>query len=438
MSYQLKINNKTVFDYYSNNKNVNFEEMSVLMVNILEKICKKTDSSLDSTLAEKILGNMINLNSKIENMDMVFENKFTDFQKSYTQELNIILNNNTNERITGVLKEYNETLHDKTKLFFNEFFPKNNEIISSQLNNSFNVFDALINSSETRIQNTINENMIKLNDISSINNTQNTIVNNLNTLITKFHGSSTKGNFSEISLVEGLTKIYPYGNVEHVGNKINNSGDIFLNRKDHEKIIIENKEYTDVVPPSEIQKFIDNVVLNNCDGIMISQHTQIKFKDDFEINFNGNLILVYICNMEYNIDKIRTAISIIDHLKTQIGFVNRDKTNICFTLEEINIINIEYNNLVNQKKIIIKSLHDSFNKITKDVENIKIPYLENILLKQYGVKLTDELNCKYCDKPCKNGAGVSAHLKTCKEYKKSENYLIKSKIGEITLDIKME
>ena len=192
------------------------------------------------------------------------------------------------------------------------------------------------------------------------------------------------------------------------------------------------------MPPSEIQKFIDNVVLNNCDGIMISQHTQIKFKDDFEINFNGNLILVYICNMEYNIDKIRTAISIIDHLKTQIGFVNRDKTNICFTLEEINIINIEYNNLVNQKKIIIKSLHDSFNKITKDVENIKIPYLENILLKQYGVKLTDELNCKYCDKPCKNGAGVSAHLKTCKEYKKSENYLIKSKIGEITLDIKME
>ena len=37
---------------------------------------------------------------------------------------------------------------------------------------------------------------------------------------------------------------------------------------------------------------------------MISQHTQIKFKDDFEINFNGDLILVYICNMEYNIDKI--------------------------------------------------------------------------------------------------------------------------------------
>ena len=29
MSYQLKINNKTVFDYYSNNKNVNFTEKNI-------------------------------------------------------------------------------------------------------------------------------------------------------------------------------------------------------------------------------------------------------------------------------------------------------------------------------------------------------------------------------------------------------------------------
>lgn len=41
MSYVIKIENKKVFDYYNNNKNVNFEEMSVLMVDILLKICKK-------------------------------------------------------------------------------------------------------------------------------------------------------------------------------------------------------------------------------------------------------------------------------------------------------------------------------------------------------------------------------------------------------------
>ena len=126
--------------------------------------------------------------------------------------------------------------------------------------------------------------------------------------------------------------------------------------------------------------------------------------------------------MEYNIDKIRTAISIIDHLRNQIGFINKDKTNISFTLEEIDIINKEYIFMVNQKKIIIKSLNDSFNKITKEVENIKIPFLEDILLKQYGVKLSEEENCKYCNKACKNDAGVSAHLKWCNEYKKTENY----------------
>jgi hypothetical protein len=66
MAYQLSINNKIVFDYYNNNKNVSFEEMSCFMVEILNKISKKTDVSLDSTLAEKILASIVNLDSKIE------------------------------------------------------------------------------------------------------------------------------------------------------------------------------------------------------------------------------------------------------------------------------------------------------------------------------------------------------------------------------------
>lgn len=423
-NYLLKINNKKVFNYYNNNKNVNFEEMSILMVDILEKVWKKTDTSVDSTFAEKILGNIVKINEKMDNL---FETKFMEFQKNYTAELNTILNNANNERIGTILKEYNESLHDKTKLLFGEFFPKNNEIIAAQLTNSFGIFDKLINSAENRITSNITDNKnnieSKLNDISVISNTQNNIADNVNLLINKFHGSSTKGYFSEKSVVDGLTKIYPYGNVEHVGNRLNNSGDIILQRKDKEtKIIIENKEYDRIVPQQEIQKFIDNVILNKCDGIMISQHTQINFKDDFEINFNGESILVYICKMDYNMDKLRTAISIIDHLRIQTDFINKEKTSISFTLDELNTINVEYNSLVNQKKIIIKTLHDSFTKITRDVENIKIPYLEDILLKQYGVKLSNGENCPYCQIQCKNGAGVSAHLKSCQKYKLSDKY----------------
>ena len=76
---------------------------------------------------------------------------------------------------------------------------------------------------------------------------------------------------------------------------------------------------------------------------------------------------------------------------------------------------------LNQKKFLIKTLNDSHNNNLKEIDNMKIPMLEYILMKQFGVKLTDVVNCKFCEKPFKNAAGVSAHLKTCKIYKETKN-----------------
>ena len=424
MSFKLTIDNKNVYDFYNTHPNISFEDTSCFVVELLKKILTN-DTQLDTNLAEKLLGSMNMLDNKIKNMDQhigeVFENKFEDFKKNYTKELNTILNNTTNEKTINALKDYNESIHDKTKLLFNEMFPKNNEVISNQINNTFNIFDKLINSTETRIQNSIE---LKLSSINTITNTQNVISENINNLINKFHGSSTKGMFSEVSVVEGLTRIFPYGNIDHIGNKISNSGDIILTRKDHLPIMIENKEYEGIVSQNEIQKFIDNAIRIKHDAIMLSQQSQIKNKDDFEININGDIILIYICNMEYNMDKVRTAISIIDHLKSQIAFINKDKVSVSLTKEEIDEINIEYNSLLNHKKFIIKMLNDSHVKIIKEVESIKVPTMEYILMKEYGIKLSDEEECKWCGKPCKNTAGISAHLKTCEEYLKSDQFPI--------------
>jgi hypothetical protein len=420
MNFHLSINNKKVYEFYNNHPNITFEETSCLMVDLLKKIFKKNET-IETSLVEKLLLNVNVLDNKINNIDKVFENKFEDFKKSYTQELNTILNNTTNEKTINAIKEYNESVQDKTKILFNEMFPKNNEIITNQINNTFNNFNSLISSSELRIQNNIES---KLSNIGVISNTQNIISENINTLINKFHGSSTKGAFSEVSIFEGLSKIFPYGNVEHVGNRINNIGDILLSRKDKNTIMIENKEYESVVSQSEIDKFIENALINKCDGIMLSQNSQIKNKDDFEININGELILIYICNMGYNIDKIRTAISIIDHLKSQINFINKDKVNVSLSKEEIDQINVEYNGLLASKNYIIKMLNESHTKIVKEIESIKVPTMEYILVKEYGIKLTNQEICKWCEQPFKNYAGVRAHMKSCKKYLESEQFTI--------------
>ena len=407
--YRMSIRNKRVYEFYEANKHLGFEQMSCLMVEILERTLKGTDTSVTNGLGEKVLESINSLSSQVQGMDTLFENKFESFKREYTLELNSVLRNVQDEKLKQVLREYNDSVHDKTKHLFNE-------VVANNIRSSFSAFDTIINSSESRINSSINE---KLGGIHSIGVTQNKIAENVTSIINKFNNSSSKGNFSEHSLMEILTFLYPYGNVEHVGNKVSNSGDIHLNRKDRPMIIFENKEYEKTVVQSEVDKFVNNVVMNGCDGIMMSQSSQIIFKDDFEINFNGDSILVYICNVNYDISKIRTAISIIDHLKEMKG-TNQDRENsIVISNYEIDVINKEYNILVNQKKCIIRTLTDCFNKNIEEIRQLRVPALEMILQKQFGVKLSDEETCPYCQKVCKNKAGVSAHLKSCENYKAS-------------------
>jgi hypothetical protein len=64
MSYIVSVNNKKIYDFYNTYKNISFEDMSSLMVDILKKVLKKQDSSLDSNLAQKLLMSMDNLESR--------------------------------------------------------------------------------------------------------------------------------------------------------------------------------------------------------------------------------------------------------------------------------------------------------------------------------------------------------------------------------------
>jgi hypothetical protein len=411
--YRMSIRNKRVYEFYEANKHLGFEQMSCLMVEILERTLKGTDTSVTNGLGEKVLESINNLNSQVQGMDTLFEKKFEGFKRDYTLELNSVLRNVQDEKIVKMLTDYNDTLHEKTKNLFNDVIGKN-------IRSSFSAFDTIINSSESRINSTINE---KLGGIHSIGVIQTKIAENVTSIINKFNNSSSKGNFSEHSLMEILTFLYPYGNVEHVGNKVSNSGDIHLNRKDKPMIIFENKEYEKTVVQSEVDKFVNNVVANKCDGIMMSQSSQIIFKDDFEINFNGDSILVYICNVNYDVSKIRTAISIIDHLKEKKESIQNRECSIVISNDEIEVINREYNILINQKKCIIRTLTDCFNRNIEEIRQLRVPALECILQKQFGIKLSDEETCPYCQKVCKNKAGISAHLKSCENYKTSMNIL---------------
>lgn len=57
-------------------------------------------------------------------------------------------------------------------------------------------------------------------------------------------------------------------------------------------------------------------------GIFISQHSGIAFKSNFQIDINNGNILIYIQNCDYDPEKIRLAIDIIDNLSTKLKDIN--------------------------------------------------------------------------------------------------------------------
>ena len=156
MSHSLTINNKRIFDFYDEHKNLNFENMNLILVEILENLLKNTNPTLDMNVAASLLESVKGLQGKINNIEdvmnknlndisNVFTLKFIDFKKEYMTDLQLILSNNANEKVAPLIKEYNESLLDKTKIMFGEIIPKNQESLYKSIEGSLRTLQESVN-----------------------------------------------------------------------------------------------------------------------------------------------------------------------------------------------------------------------------------------------------------------------------------------------------
>ena len=227
MNQELVIRNRKVIEFYDTHKNINFEEMNVVLVDILNKLLVETSTTLDSEFVTKILGSVSKLNMNIESMEtrttqMHVENvntlslKLAEFRKEYVQDMKLILSDNNSEKIKPLLKEYNEILQDKTKILINEIIPLSNEKISKEINESFKEIKE-ITSKDYGEQGSINK--------------------NIQELLRKFENSSSKGGFSEILITNILRDAYGSAEINNIGSITKESGDIVLARRDKPTIL---------------------------------------------------------------------------------------------------------------------------------------------------------------------------------------------------------
>ena len=471
MSHSLTINNKRIFDFYDEHKNLNFENMNLILVEILENLLKNTNPTLDMNVAASLLESVKGLQGKINNIEdvmnknlndisNVFTLKFIDFKKEYMTDLQLILSNNANEKVAPLIKEYNESLLDKTKIMFGEIIPKNQEslyksiegslrtlqesvnkdtnlLIKSSLSkevlqdyiskldekfgntllNTQNVLNTIVSSSEQRLDQRLGE----IKEISSTNNSSQTnLYANINELLKKMENSSSKGKISENLLFNVLHSLYPTAQIESVGN-IKETGDILIKRRDKPVILFENKNYDRNVGQEEVRKFLRDVETQKCCGIMLAQHYGIANKNNFEIEIHNNNVLIYMHNVEYDSYKIKAAVDIVDHFKVCLDDLELGTgEHISLDKEFLDDINKEYQNFANNKLTHIKTIKDTQQKLIAQVEDLKIPTLEHYLSRMYASSGAKENTCEYCNYVAKNLRALTAHHRGCALKKQHE------------------
>ena len=147
---------------------------------------------------------------------------------------------------------------------------------------------------------------------------------------------------------------------------------------------------------------------------MLAQHFGIANKNNFEIEVNNNNVLVYLHCVEYNADKIKAAVDIIDYFKDCLEELEVDSgEHINMSKDFLNDINKEYQNFINYKLSHIKNIKDYNSKLLAQAEELKLPSLEHYLSKLFASSVSKDTTCDYCNYVAKNLRALTAHHRGC-------------------------
>ena len=480
-TYVLTISNKEVFEFYEKTK-LDFEHTNLVFVNILKKLMTELDSSVNSNLASRLLEKFSTLDGKIEAITSSvskyqneilssLEIKLNEYRKDYIDNLKQILTLNNVENIAPLIKENNSVLLDKTTLMICDLIPKNQEFLSKDVNSHLQLFHSsiisetnklasssldkktiddflnnitnsmghshnalltLLSSSESRIENRLDETERKLNEIKEIstlnNSTQQTLHTNVSEMLKKFEKGITKGTVSEHIVYNILLSLFPCAQIDHVGGEQKETGDIMLIRNDKPKILIENKDHISMnIPKTDVEKFIRDCEIQNCCGIMLAQHRGIANKHNFELQLNNGNVLLYLHEVNFDKDKIKIAIDIVEHFKSKIDETFDNENDCLIDKDTLNEINREFSNYINQKSNMVKLLRDFNDKMSFSINELKIPTLEKYLSSKFASSsIQSDTLCKYCEKFIPKS--LLQHYRYCSAKKDSDTKNIKKNV----------
>ena len=483
--YSIVINNKRIWEFYNENKNIDIESANLLLLDFIENIFNEmtdANSNINAQLLsymnenrnqiDFIKSNLSNMNENISKLNTDIANnmmiQFVNLKKDYIDDVRQVIHNNaltTNEKFSSLIEKNNSHLIDKTTLILNDVIPKNQEHLSSQIKNTINNLHTLIAEDTNRLaknmnndkslqdfihnfetkynsmmqtiqqplyafftasENRINDNINVLKENSSIAlSSQTKLQEELGEFLGKYNVSSNKGKFGEENLSTILNSMYQNAEIKNTsGTK--SSGDFIMKRLDKPTIMFENKEYKNNIDKEEVAKFIIDVENQAVNGIFLSQYSGISFKQNYQIDIHKGQILVYIQNCGYSPDKIRIAVDIIDSLSSKIKDLNEDDEENSISKDILDSINDEYQSYISQKESMMTVLKDFSKKMTSQIEDIKFPELDKYLSAKYAYVKTRCFTCDLCNNfTAGSKQSLSAHKRGCVKKHPTSNVMNK-------------
>ncbi len=383
----LTINNKKILSFFEQHSDIEPETMILKFINIMETLQETMNKTLNNSTVIEILDNIKSLRSDNKK---ILSTEMSDIKRGLNEDIRMIMSNSMNEKLEPTLRE------------------KLKEQQASLVAHVYTRLENVLESKISGLKETTNANR-------EIINSQN---DTLNSFLKRFENSSKKGKISENFLNNVLAEVYPLAEIQDVG-KTKETGDIMFLRKSKPTILIENKEWTRPIVNQEIVKFERDVEIQKTHGLFLSQNTGICSKDNYEVNLiNSNQVVVYIHNVNYDPDKIKIGVDIIDSISEIVKNIeamevsNEEQNTISKELTQH--INAEYQNYLAHKEKTIKMAKDFLSNLIKHEEQFNFSSLESFLNSKYTAT-NQKFICKYCGFVGKKSTSLSAHMRFCKK-----------------------
>lgn len=443
--YNITISNKRIWDFYNSNQNINIEAVNLIMLDLIEKINNDLSSTMTSAIHNEILSHVKDIKGNVGSMTNSLIVKFHEINKEYMDNIKLIISNSSSDNIEKI----STTLNKNTDLFIykmNQEIPNNNkelnnkmkdtfelfqknilDDIKSQLNTSINKEDtykdivskidtkiqplnALINANQSQLIQTLSN----LKDSSVLSQvTQNKVMDELGDFLNKYKTNSNfKGKSSENLLEVVLNKIFPTAEVVNSSSSLKMSGDFMLKREGKQTILIENKNYDLAIQKEGVEKFLRDIRFNKCNGLFLSQNSGIQYKPNFFIEIENNCVLIYLHNVEYSEDKIRSAVDVIDKLSDKLIELSMDDVDgIKIDKDLLDKINVEFQVFMTQKENIIFNFKEMQKNLISQINDLNMPHLSLFINSKYASMQNQKWSCEICNEAFTKKASLASHKK---------------------------